>query len=121
MYYLIKVKMSIYNPYNVDDEIKTKKKVYYPYSASDGKHKYYIITKTGRKVSFGAIGYDDYTKHKDPERKQRYIDRHKNNEDWNKSGIDTAGFWSRWFLWGEPTKKESYKKIKEKLKSWGII
>ena len=44
---------------------------YYPYPANDGKHKYYIITKSGRKVLFGAAGY---TKHKDKDRKQRYID-----------------------------------------------
>ena len=51
---------------------------YYPYPANDGKHKYYFITKSGHKVSFGAAGYSDYTKHKDKDRKQRYIDRHKN-------------------------------------------
>jgi hypothetical protein len=36
-------------------------KTYYPYKATDGKHKYYIITKTGRKLYFGADGYNDYT------------------------------------------------------------
>lgn len=24
-------------------------------------------------------------------------------ENWTKSGIDTAGFWSRWVLWNKPT------------------
>jgi hypothetical protein len=24
-------------------------------------------------------------------------------EDWKRSGIDGAGFWSRWYLWGHPT------------------
>ncbi len=52
-------------------------KNYYPYPATDGKHKYYIITDTGRKVSFGAKGYSDYTMHRDDDRKQRYINRHK--------------------------------------------
>lgn len=28
-------------------------------------------------ISFGQKNASDYTKHKDPERKQRYIDRHK--------------------------------------------
>ena len=28
-------------------------------------------------VSFGAKGYSDYTLHKDPERKERYVSRHK--------------------------------------------
>ncbi len=40
---------------------------------------------------FGASGYSDFTIHKDEQRKQRYIKRH-NNENWSKSGIDTAGF-----------------------------
>ena len=88
---------------------------YYPYPANDGKHKYYIITKSVHKVSFGAAGYSDYTKHKDKERKQRYIDRHKNNENWGKSGINTAGFWSRWLLWHLHTIKESYNDIKKRF------
>ncbi len=55
----------------------------------------------------------DFTIHKDEQRKQRYIDRHKTNENWLKSGIDTPGFWSRWLLWNLPTKKDSYMDIKE--------
>jgi hypothetical protein len=34
-------------------------------------------------VSFGAKGMSDYTKHKDAERKERYIARHGKKEDWN--------------------------------------
>ena len=90
-------------------------KQYYPYPANDGRHKYYIITKSGRKVLFGAAGYSDFTKHKDEDRKQRYISRHKNNENWSKSGIDTAGFWSRWLLWNLPTIKDSYNDIKRRF------
>ena len=85
---------------------------YYPYAANDGKHKYYIITESGRKVYFGATGYSDFTIHKDEARKERYITRHKNKENWTKSGIDTSGFWSRWYLWNKPTKKEAYNYIK---------
>ena len=95
--------------------------IYYPYSASDGKHKYYIITKNGKKVNFGAAGYDDYTTHKDPLRKERYLARHKTNENWGKSGIDTAGWFSRWLLWEEPNIKDAYRKIKKKLLKWGFI
>ena len=64
-----------------------------------------------KKVYFGASGYSDFPTHKDEARKQRYINRHKNNEVWSKSGIDTAGFWSRWILWHLPTIKESYNDI----------
>ena len=43
---------------------------YYPYPAFDGKHKYYILTESDKKVYFGAAGYSDFTKHKDEERKK---------------------------------------------------
>ena len=89
--------------------------LYYPYPANDGKHKYYIITSSGRKIYFGAKGYSDYTIHKDPQRKQRYIERHKDKENWTKSGINTAGFWSRWLLWNKPTIETSYNDIKKRF------
>ena len=57
----------------------------------------------------------DFTIHKDEKRKQRYINRHRNNETWSKSGIDTAGVWSRWLLWNKPTINESYQNIKTKF------
>lgn len=71
--------------------------------------KYRAILPDGKTVDFGAAGYSDYTKHKDPERKQRYIIRHQKRENWTPSGIHTAGFWSRWILWGEPTLNASKK------------
>jgi hypothetical protein len=86
---------------------------YYPYPANDGKHKYYIITKNEKRVYFGQASASDYTIHKDPERKQRYIKRHKKNEIFSKSGIDSAGFWSRWLLWNKTTIKASYEDIKK--------
>ncbi len=46
-------------------------------------------------VYFGAASYSDFTIHKDEARKLRYIKGH-NNENWSKSGINSAGFWSRW-------------------------
>ena len=73
-------------------------KIYYPYPCKDGKHKYYIITKSGKTIKFGATGYSDFTIHKDEARKLRFINRHKSNEVWSKSGIDTSGFRPRWLL-----------------------
>lgn len=95
-------------------------KIYYPYKADDGKHKYYIITKNNRRVYFGGYGYHDYTlyfkefgkKYAD-EKKKAYIARHKANENWTKSGIDTAGWWCYKYLWSYPTKEEAYEKIKK--------
>ena len=90
-------------------------KIYYPYKSDKPDKKYYIITNTNKKVYFGAAGYEDFTTHRDEERKQRYIARHNNkNEDWTKNGINTAGFWSYHYLWHYPTKKEAYENIKKK-------
>ena len=72
----------------------------------------YGKTKT---IHFGAAGYSDYTKHKNKERMTRYINRHKNRENWGKSGINTAGFWSKWLLWNKPTMYESIKYIETKF------
>lgn len=92
------------------------------------KKKFRVILEDGRIVDFGARGYSDYTKHEKPSRMRSYVLRHggiipksimeeKNpkkihklmldvtrsrKEDWTMSGIDTAGFWSRWYLWSFP-------------------
>ena len=88
---------------------------YYPYKSDKPTKKYYIVTNENKKVYFGQAGASDFTIHKDEARKQRYKNRHKNNEIWTKSGINTSGFWSRWSLWENPTIKESYENIKRKF------
>ena len=90
-------------------------KYYFPYPSDKPEKKYYIITKDNKRVYFGQASASDFTKHKDEDRKNRYINRHKKNEDWGKSGIDTAGFWSRWLLWNKTTIKESYQDIKKRF------
>ena len=87
---------------------------YYPYKSDKKDKKYYIITSSGKKVYFGATGYQDYTMHHDDARKQSYIRRHSANENWNNP--DTAGFWSRWLLWNKKTIDESYKDIRKMLR-----
>lgn len=77
-----------------------------PFPSKKRGKKYSVYAFDGKKtriVHFGAKGYSDYTGHKDKNRKKRYIIRHWKNENWNKSGIFTAGFWSRWILWNKPT------------------
>ena len=66
-------------------------------------------------VHFGAEGYSDYTKHKDKERMQRYSARHKARENWAKSGIETAGFWSKWILWNKPSLSASIKDVEKRF------
>ena len=70
-------------------------------SKSPIKGKKYRVTfePEGRHVDFGAVGYSDYTIHKDPERMKRYLVRHRTRENWGASGKYTAGWWSRWLLW----------------------
>lgn len=53
----------------------------------------------------------DYTKHKDQERKKRYLSRHKKRENWN--NYMSAGSLSRYILWGEPTFRSSVNKYKQ--------
>jgi hypothetical protein len=87
---------------------------YYPYVSDKADKKYYIITGDNKKVYFGQANASDYTIHKNEERKNRYILRHQKNESkfWNKSGVDTASFWSRFYLWEKPTKTQAYEYIK---------
>ena len=83
-------------------------------SKSNKKRKKYDAVIDGKKtISFGATGYSDFTKHKDEERKQKYIDRHKKNEDW--TDFNTAGFWARWLIWEEKTIPEAINKIERKF------
>lgn len=77
--------------------------------------KFMIITPDNKTIHFGQSGASDYTKHKDIERKKRYIARHQKNENWNKSGINTPGFWARWLLWNKPTLEESITNIMKKF------
>lgn len=52
-----------------------------------------------KRVNFGDASMENFTIHKDPERRKRYLDRHKSRENWNDPL--TPGALSRWILWGE--------------------
>ena len=83
-------------------------------SKSTNKNKKFDVVVDGKKISFGAATYSDYTIHKDPERKERYIARHVKREDWNKSGVKTAGYWSKHLLWNKDTLTKSIDDISKK-------
>ena len=70
------------------------------------KKKYDAIINGSKTVSFGAVGYEDYTTHHDEKRKQNYIKRH-SNEDWSRSNLESAGWMSRYILWEKPTLQEA--------------
>ncbi len=94
--------------------------IYYPLKSDKPDKKFYIITNSGKRVYFGASNYQHFTEgHLDEARKQRYLKRHKKNENWNNP--DTAGYWSAKYLWFYPTYKEAYSEIKKELKSSGYL
>lgn len=96
---------------------ETDRWTYHLYKAKNQKNKFFIQTPSGRKIYFGAHGMSDFTIHKDEKRKERYINRHQKRENWNHSGINTRGFWSRWILWNKPSLKAS---IQDTQRRFGI-
>ena len=86
--------------------------------SSNPSKKYDAIIDDKKTISFGQRGASDYTKHKDDERKQRYIARHKKNEQWD--NINTAGFYSKNILWNKKTITESIRDTNNKFKNINI-
>ncbi len=83
---------------------------------SKKKDKKYDAVIDGKKtVSFGAKGYSDYTIHKDPERKKRYDQRHKKNENW--SDPTTAGFYAKNLLWNKTSLQASIADTNKRMKN----
>lgn len=70
--------------------------------------------KKKKTTHFGAKGMSDFTIHKDKQRKERYLDRHRKRENWN--SFMTAGSLSRWILWNKPTLKASISDYKKRFK-----
>ena len=80
--------------------------------------KYDAVIDGKKAISFGSSQHSDFTKHKDPERKQRYLDRHKARENWNDP--TTAGALSKFVLWNKPTISASVKDMNKKFKNHNI-
>ena len=78
------------------------------------KKKYRAYFSTGKHTDFGAAGMSDFTKHKDPERMKRYLNRHKSRENWRDP--TTAGSLSRYVLWNKPSFRASIADYKRKFK-----
>lgn len=94
--------------------------------ATDGKHKYAVEllnteSKRTKTIKFGAAGMKDFTlyqkegKQEAEKHKAAYIARHSKTEDWSKSGVDTAGWWSRWVLWNLPSVSASLADAKKRM------
>ena len=51
---------------------------------------------------------------------QKYIDRHKKNEDWTKTGAKSAGFYNKHVLWNRPTLKASIDDINQRFENLNV-
>jgi hypothetical protein len=61
--------------------------------------KYFIINPSGKVVNFGQMDYEDFTKHKNPIRRQNYLNRSENIKgNWKDDGY-SANNLSRNILW----------------------
>jgi len=71
----------------------------------DKKMKAVFETDTGRTktIHFGQASADDFTLTHDKAQRARYLQRHKDKENWNRP--DTAGSLSARILWGTYTSK----------------
>jgi len=73
----------------------------------------------GKTTHFGASGYKDFTIYskQDPkvakQKKESYLARHRENEDWN--DVTSAGALSRWILWHLPTIEASKADFKKRF------
>jgi hypothetical protein len=75
--------------------------------------KWVAIFKDHKPVHFGGIGYEDYTHHKDPERRRLYIERHQKKEDW--SNPYKAGTLSRYLLWEYTNLEQAIKEYNKRF------
>lgn len=75
---------------------------------------FYDGDKKIKTVQFGDSRYEDYTQHKDKERRSKYRLRHK--KDLDKGNYMSAGFLSYYILWGESAAlKTNIKQYKKKF------
>ena len=70
--------------------------------------------KKVKTIHFGSAGMSDFTIHKDRERKERYLSRHKKRENWTIPM--TAGSLSRWILWDKPDLQKSINAYMKRFK-----
>lgn len=108
--------------------------------SSKSDKKWMVTFEDGKVVHFGAKGMSDFTFHKNPLRMRSYVRRHggnipksvldetdprkvqqrmmgvktSNKEKWDKPGMKSPGFWSRWLTWSLPTIAGAKKFIEKK-------
>ena len=69
------------------------------FKSTNKNKKYMIITPQHKRVHFGQIGYEDYTKHGNDQRRQNYLNRTENiRGDWRENKYSPNNL-SRNILW----------------------
>ena len=82
------------------------KPLYKPFKSSAKNKKYSVyVMKNGKKtlIHFGDSRYSDFTKHKDPKRRENYLKRSAGIRDKSgkltKDDKNSANYWARRYLW----------------------
>lgn len=85
-------------------------------TAKNKKLKAIFYDEKGKKIKttqFGDNRYEDYTQHKDKQRRSKYLSRHK--KDLDRGDYKSAGYLSYYILWGDSTSRNTninkYKKM----------
>ena len=74
----------------------------------------------GRKsIHFGQEGSSDFTQHKNLLRKERYLQRHSKNEDWNNPL--SAAFYATNLLWNKETLADSVRDTNRRFPNLHIV
>ncbi len=79
--------------------------------------KYMAIIDDTKTIHFGQKGASDYTIHHDDERKERYLQRHKND---HYTDPLYASFYSTKLLWNKPSISESIRDTNNRFKNINI-
>ena len=75
--------------------------------------KRFMVEIKGKLIHFGSDVGSTYIDHKDKQKRENYIARHKVREDWSRIN---AGSLSRYLLWGDSTSlDENIKQYKKKF------
>tara|TARA_Y100000114_G_C11758092_1_gene328016 strand:+ start:2612 stop:2923 length:312 start_codon:yes stop_codon:yes gene_type:complete len=88
---------------------------------SDKPQKKFAVKIDNKTIHFGSRPNKDFTlyskesKEKAQKMKNAYISRHRVNENWNKDGLKSAGFWSKHILWNKPTIQQSIKDTEKRF------
>jgi hypothetical protein len=77
--------------------------------------KYDALVDGKKTISFGLKGASDFTHHRDEDRKEMYLNRHRKRENW--SDPKTAGFYSTNLLWNKTTLQSSVADVNRRFKN----